>query len=557
MDSPVCARVWYVRCVALGLKLRITNTRDNTVTERTFDRFPVRIGRNQLNDCQLDFPFVSQFHAVLELQGQKLMLRDLGSKNGTLLRGTGRVPPNTVVDLGSTNYEFAIVTLIFQSFAINVDTAQPPAPRKRHGTVLAMSMAEASNLASKASVGIPDLSDQSDPTAVGMSPPPPVPGPPQSMVPPPPVAPAAGATAAPLKPLYDGYRAAWAQLYSSIHGYVNNLDPQARAILLSRMASENAALANEPDFQRLAAHFGARVAPQGAVAQPAASREETVALQGLKELASWYLPLGRPVESVADVVGFLQKLQDTLDVFFKCFVPLRDGYKQFETQMDIKKTVKPPTGLVPAGTAVETARDPRELAQRLLDWRTDENNDGQRAVESTFADLMIHQVAMLNGVMKGVKSLLAELSPQAIERALEDPKRKGGGGIGIGPFRYKALWELYAERHSDLADEEKEAFALIFGPQFVSAYSQLAGEALGGKRGPQLSKAPGTVPPGPPGTVPPPGGTYPPPHGTYPPPHGTYPPPQNPSVPGSVAPPHPTHPPHPPPGGGPYGPPRR
>src|SRR5262249_15375586 len=162
-------------------------------------------------------------------------------------------------------------------------------------------------------------------------------------------------------------------------------------------------------FQRLAAHFGANVSvPAGGPA----SKEEVVALQGLKELASWYLPTGRPLEGVPNVVAFLQKLQDTLDVFFKCFVPLRDGYKQFEKDFNTKKTYRPGGGLPGGpGTSVETARDPRELAAKLLDWH-DGSNEGQRAVESTFADLMIHQVAMLNGVMKGVKSLLAELSPQ-------------------------------------------------------------------------------------------------------------------------------------------------
>jgi type VI secretion system protein ImpI len=460
--------------VALGLKLRITNTRDNTSFERTFDRFPVRIGRNQLNDLQLDYPFVSQFHNVLELNGQKLMLRDLGSKNGTLLRGTGRVPPNTVVDLAATNYEFAIVTLIFQAFAVNVEPQQQQ-PRKRAGTVLAMSMAEASQLMT--SPGPPGGPPPGPPKV-------PVPGALPSMPPPPPVVgdPHAHLTAQ-LRPLYEAYRASWAQLYGAIYNMTAQLDPQARTMVFKRIVQENPAVANEQDFQKLAGHYGAPVGPPSGSGP--ASKEESVAFQGLKELATWYLPGGRPLENVTDVVGFLQKLQDTLDVFLKCFVPLRDGYKQFETQMEIKKTYRP--GMPTQGISVETARDPRELAGRLLDWR-DPSPEPQRVVESTFADLMIHQVAMLSGVMKGVKSLLSELSPQTIERALEDPKKRSGG-IQVGPFRYKALWELYAERHSDLADEEKEAFALIFGPQFVATYKQLADEGVGPSRGTQAQQA--------------------------------------------------------------------
>jgi type VI secretion system protein ImpI len=437
--------------VGLGLKLRITNTRDNTSMERTFDRFPVRIGRNPLNDMQLDLPFVSQFHAVLELNGQSLMLRDLGSKNGTLLRGAGRVPPNTVVDLAATNYEFAIVTLIFQASPVTaMEAAKEPATRKRHGTVLAMSTADATKL----------TQGPGHPSQAGM--PAVVPGMPMGQVD------TSAQILGQVKPLYEAYRAAWAQVYRVIYTSAGQIDPASKVALVRRVTAELPALTGEIDFQRLAAHFGSPVVPPAA---GAGSKEEGVALQGLKELASWYLPGGRPLEGVPDIVAFLQKLQDTLDVFLKCFVPLRDGYKQFEKDMDIKKTSRPGM-MAPTGNSVETARDPKELAAKLLDWK-DPSNEHTRTVESTFADLMIHQVAMLNGVMKGVKTLLANLAPATIEREADDPRQKKSGLLGN---RFKVLWELYSARHSDYADEEKEAFGVIFGKEFVGAYSQLAGE---------------------------------------------------------------------------------
>jgi type VI secretion system protein ImpI len=424
--------------VALAVRLQITNTQDGTAFERTFDRFPIRIGRNQLNDLQIDFPFVSQFHAVLELHGNQLMLRDLGSKNGTLQRGIGKVPPNTLVDLAKTNYEFAITTVIFQAFAQTSIDAAPSSTKRREGMVL------------------------------------------QSVPEEPPTHPlmqaAGGALAHQFGPLYEQYRASWEQLFGAIQSSLAAVDPQARSTFCQQLAQDLPAIAGEADFKNYA--FPNNAESQRALSADSSSREERVALQGLRELASWYLPAGKPVTDVDDIVGFLQNVQDTLDVFLKCFVPLRDGYKQFESQMDIKKNTRPPSGgSSQAGlSGVDRARNPSELAQQLLDWRNP-SRDGSRAVESTFADLMIHQVAMLNGVMKGVKTLLAELAPQTIERALEDPKRKGTSGIQIGPFRYKQLWDLYASRYSDLADEEKEAFALIFGPQFVQAYAQFAGDA--------------------------------------------------------------------------------
>jgi hypothetical protein len=102
----------------------------------------------------------------------------------------------------------------------------------------------------------------------------------------------------------------------------------------------------------------------------------------------------------------------------------------------------------------------------------------------------------------------------------------------IGPFRYKTLWELYAEIYGDFAEDEKQAFMLIFGPEFVHAYSELAGDApaAGGQGAPFAPHAfAQNAPPqqhpfpqapsgrGP--TVPPAGSAPPPRHppGTYPP----------------------------------------
>ena len=52
-----------------------------------FVRSPVRLGRNALNDLQIDEGFVSQWHAVIDFDGQETHFRDLGSTNGTLMDG--------------------------------------------------------------------------------------------------------------------------------------------------------------------------------------------------------------------------------------------------------------------------------------------------------------------------------------------------------------------------------------------------------------------------------------------------------------------------------------
>ncbi len=50
---------------SFGLVLRATDLRTGGVLDRSFDRFPIRIGRSALNDLQLAFSFVSHFHVVI------------------------------------------------------------------------------------------------------------------------------------------------------------------------------------------------------------------------------------------------------------------------------------------------------------------------------------------------------------------------------------------------------------------------------------------------------------------------------------------------------------
>ena len=461
--------------------MRVVNTQDGSVLERTFDRSPVRIGRSSLNELQIQAPFVSQYHAVIEYDGTRLTLRDLGSTNGTTLRASGRVPPNTAIDLTQQNYEFAIVSLWFQLFFVS-DVAPAKAEKKREGTILSMDVNELQKMMAggspvAASAGGPDKSREQ---------------------------------LARLQPAYDEYRASWGKLYRELFAVSNALDAPSRARLLKQMQADMASVQNEGDFQRLASQFGVPGVAAGGPAAPAqaGTREEAVALQALRDLAASFVPHQRPLEKVVDVVAFAQKMQDVLDVFFKCFLPLRDGHKQFQTQMDIKRT-RSPKEQMNAARAVETAREPRELAARVLDW-ADPSNEGSRAIESTFAEVMVHQVAMLNGVMRGVRSLLAKLAPASIEGELGNPRRRAAMGSQLGPFRYKTLWELYAEIYGDFAEDEKQAFMLIFGPEFVHAYTELSGDSPMGaaQAGPGAPHAFGQAPPAfgqPPQNVGPPG----------------------------------------------------
>lgn len=416
--------------MAAGLIVRIVDTKSGAQEERSFARFPVRIGRNELNDLRLDSPFVSQFHAVVEQHDGRMYLRDLGSLNGTLLRGTGRAPANGLVDLEPYSGEFAIVTLIVQLRVIDVESTVS----FRRGKMLGLVESDRQEFGDTTQAGI-DLGLE-----VG-----------------------AAKAVSQLKAFYEQQREATKYLLHQIEDTLETLDAPMRPRVVAAVREQMPAIARDPDYLLLAARYG--------IEEPVSL--DTFALRGLMEMLASYVPGLEPPRNVDELAMFMQCLQDTLDVFLRGFVRLREGHRQFEAQMDIRRATDEAHG-----ADVETAATPEQLARVLLDFR-EGSPDAPRDVEGAFADLMIHQVALLNGVMNGVKSLLAELSPNAIERAAEDPRKRGGGGLQIGPFRYRQLWELYAERHSDLADEEREAFGLIFGPDFARAYAQFRRSATG------------------------------------------------------------------------------
>jgi hypothetical protein len=134
-----------------------------------------------------------------------------------------------------------------------------------------------------------------------------------------------------------------------------------------------------------------------------------------------------------------------------------------------------------------------------------------------FANLMVHNVGLVNGVMRGAAALLEQLAPATLEQELETERSRGKGGLAVGPWRYRALWDVLKRRHDDLSNEEQERFALLFGADFANAYSALTANARltktpelprQGSRGtpapPQASRQPSVPPPpreGPTGTV--------------------------------------------------------
>ena len=89
------------------------------------------------------------------------------------------------------------------------------------------------------------------------------------------------------------------------------------------------------------------------------------------------------------------------------------------------------------------------------------------------ADIMLHQVALLNGVAAGARELLQELSPTAIQH-------RHGGLLHalLRPFGYDRRWSAFRQRFEDL-QEETALTSRLLGRAFARAYAASMGLGSG------------------------------------------------------------------------------
>jgi pSer/pThr/pTyr-binding forkhead associated (FHA) protein len=88
----------------------ILMTAQGETTQHSVDEAETKIGRAQGNDVVVDSQRASRFHAVLSREGPFVVLRDLGSHNGTQVNGS-RVEVQTLangdmIDIGGVQMRF-------------------------------------------------------------------------------------------------------------------------------------------------------------------------------------------------------------------------------------------------------------------------------------------------------------------------------------------------------------------------------------------------------------------------------------------------------------------
>jgi type VI secretion system protein ImpI len=380
-----------------------------------FSALPIRIGRNALNDFPLQLAVVSDFHARIEEVNGTICIVDVNSKNGTYVRGPDgvvvKVPAGTPIRLDAYGFEFLVGPKIRVRLQTTEVSSDMP-PRSTRGTVLG----------NRNMLGVDRQS-----------------------APPPSLAPVGvGGQSIGHSPLrYPGSSTPPPQRY---------VQPSAPVGHAPSHPVRAPAPSQPPTSEMGTAHIDLNM--------------ETLAMVGLRELASSLVP-SQSIRTTGDLARLITRLHDAIEVFCRCFIPLRQGYSQFVSSMDLRRAASQRGMYRSQGyRRVETAQTPDEVAAALLDFN-DRSLDSAAAIEGIFADLMVHQVALLEGVMRGVHALLEELSPESIEAAIDEDS----GAFALKFGRQRALWQEFCRRFDELS-EDKQAFQRIFGPEFAEAYHE-------------------------------------------------------------------------------------
>ncbi|HEY7724651.1 MAG TPA: type VI secretion system-associated FHA domain protein, partial [Anaeromyxobacteraceae bacterium] len=263
--------------------------------------------------------------------------------------------------------------------------------------------------------------------------------------------------------LYASYRGSWEHLRGRLAELLQGLEGPARAAASRRLAEKYDALAAERQYQELAG----LPAPAAGAAPPAAGSAPAAAPPAgssdverlLQTFAESYLPASASVAGREPAQRLLDRVAEALETFCRSYVEMRKGYEEFGKEMGVRT--------VQGDGPIQRARDHRALMAYLLDPA---HQGRGRDLQSAFADLMVHQVALLNGVVEGAKALLARLGPEAI--SAENPG-------GMWPMKAQTLWKAFEARHQELVEEEAAISDLLFGREFARAYTAMVGGRSG------------------------------------------------------------------------------
>lgn len=417
--------------MAREIVITVSTGPESLPQEHRLSGLPLTLGRDDSCDIVISSHFVSGRHAQLEEDKNELHIRDLGSTNGTHIEGADgtrtRLASQSKYRLSECNNRF------FLGGRLEV-VVQPSSQVAALGDLPGLTQ-----LPDPQAFGHPSRSEGpvNLPSLPGIS---------RS----PGVAPALGTP-------------------PSFANASLNLGPPGSPSLNSLPALGSGAVSLPPlPGAKAPVPFASRPGSPSPTAPPPADArlnphlatgsfeltKEQLALQGLRELASSLNP-GHQLDSQGDVARLITRLHDIVEMVSSAYVTLRQGYEQFSEGTNLPVEAPGPT--------LDPSQGSPHVAAALI--RT--SNQAFSAVQETengFRQIAIHQVALFDGLERGVRALLNELAPERVEHESQ-PARKAFGLSNT----HKSQWDEYTRRHKNLSSPE-QGLRRLFGAEFASAY---------------------------------------------------------------------------------------
>lgn len=416
----------------LPLVIKLKNTKSGTNDVYAFDSSPVRIGRNKLNELHVHEDVVSQWHGIFRFGEGYVVFVDLGSTNGTSLNGQ-RLQRNVEVPLAADSVlSIAHLELRFARVAVPANAIT----RKQSSFFQPndMSLAGARTVMFQAGSLAPPKAESADPHMLAE-------------------------ILAGTRGVLDQYNQALAQLAHYTGHYLDQVPADQRPAMLMALREQMPGFAKTKEFRKLALKAGLLPEQIGDVDVDAwikrvvFGNEDAATERGL-------IDTGRALERVGAI----------LEAFAQALVDLRGGHEQFLQDVGLR--------LNSDLNGLEGLRSSRAVLGYLLDWSAPDQarlDDLNRV----FADVAMHQVGLINGVVEGVRGILTSITPEAMAGAPPTPRSSpireaASSAAGLFGGNVKAWWRKYATKHAEL--EEGDRFARdLFGKAFSTAYLTIMG----------------------------------------------------------------------------------
>jgi predicted component of type VI protein secretion system len=200
------------------------------------------------------------------------------------------------------------------------------------------------------------------------------------------------------------------------------------------------------------------VPPRSALS--AASPPSNPLLDALAALAVG--PAGPPLRFEGREREFVELLAAVVDAFARGLTELKRGLKDFGNELGVRT--------VGGHSPLHQSQSAAQLLRYLLE-PTAGTRDRLEQLVDLFADMMIHDVALLNGIKEGVRDLIGHLDPEGGYQ--DNLPEKGGKGLRL----FDKSLRQYTEYFRSVVEDDGEA--LVFGEEFARAYTDATGARPG------------------------------------------------------------------------------